>query len=241
MSEKEISDMFFDHFSQDKTTKIGMWLTRTSHLRIFKCTQLTCGCSVLEIGPGRGVFADICLKQGVEYFAIEPNQQMADCLEQRGANVVRAMVPPLPPLDNKFDVAVMISVMEHMNGMGDALEITRQIRRLLKPKGKFVIYSPDYLNWRLNFFNCDFSHNYVTTLRRLRQLLHSAGFKNIKACYVSGPLTGAACFFVTALVSRLPFRLLNALFPNSMVFHKLYKLQLTFLKNVLIFGEKPED
>ena len=29
-----------------------------------------------------------------------------------------------------------------------------------------VISSPDYLNLRLNFFNCNFSHSYITTRRR---------------------------------------------------------------------------
>jgi len=126
-----------------------------------------------------------------------------------------------------------------MNGMQDALQLTGQIRDILNPKGKLVICSPDYLNLRHNFFNCDFSHNYVTTRRRLKQLLLSAGFENIKSCYLSGPLTGFVCFLVTAFISRLPFGLFNGLFPGNKVFYKLYKIQLTFLRKVLILGEKP--
>jgi hypothetical protein len=132
----------------------------------------------------------------------------------------------------------MINVMEHTNSMQDALQVAQQIRGVLKPKGKLVICSPDYLNWRLNFFNCDFSHNYVTTRRRLSQLLINAGFEDIKSCYLSGPLTGFICFLVTALISRLPFGLFNALFPDNKVISKLYKIQLTFLRKVLILGEK---
>ncbi|MCH7557351.1 MAG: class I SAM-dependent methyltransferase [Planctomycetes bacterium] len=233
-------DTFFDHFSrEDKPTKMGMWLVKALSRRIFRYAEIASGTNILEIGPGRGVFADICLEKGIEYCAVEPNQQMAASLEKRGANVIRAMVPPLPEIDRTFDTVVMINVMEHMNSMQDALQISRQIREVLKPKGKFVICSPDYLNWRHNFFNCDFSHNYVTTRRRLKQLLVNAGFENIKSCYLSGPLTGFVCFLVTALVSHLPFGLLNGLFPGNKVFYKLYKIQLTFLRKVLILGEKP--
>ncbi len=232
-------DAFFEHYSRaDKSTKIGSQLARALSRKIFEHAQVASGHSILEIGPGRGLFADICLKEGIEYSAVEPNEQMASSLEQKGANVIRALVPPLPALEKQFDAVVMVAVMEHMNSMSDALQLTRQIKDVLKPKGKFVICSPDYLNWRKHFFNCDFSHNYVTTRRRLGQLLLNAGFENIKSCHLSGPLTGFACFLVAALVSRLPFGMLNAWFPNNKAFYKLYKIQLTFLRKVLIRGTK---
>jgi SAM-dependent methyltransferase len=233
-------DAFFDHFSRgDTPTKTGMKLVKALARRIFRYTQIASGGSILEIGPGRGDFADICLEKGLEYYAVEPNEQMAAALEKRGANIIRAMVPPLPAIDKKFDAVVMLAVMEHMNSMQDALQISQQIKQVLKPQGKFVICSPDYLNWRLNFFNCDFSHNYVTTRRRLKQLLINAGFENIKSCHLSGPFSGFICFLVTAIVSWLPFGFLNAMFANSKLCYKLYKMQLTFLRKVLILGEKP--
>ncbi len=233
------SDAFFEHFSSgDKPTKAGAGLVRALARKIFKYAGVAPGGSVLEIGPGRGDFADICLKAGIEYSAIEANRRMAESLQARGAHVVRAMAPPLPALDRQFDTVVMINVMEHMNDVRDALAITGQIRDVLKPKGKFVICSPDYLNWRRNFFNCDFSHNYVTTRRRLEQLLVNCGFGNIRSCHLSGPVSGLLCFLLSALVSRLPLGLLNAAFPDSKLFYKLYKGQLTFLRKVLIVGER---
>jgi len=231
-------EQFYDHFHQDTPTGAGNWVARAFSKKIFDFIKIEPGQSVLEIGPGRGVFADICLERHIEYSAVEPNRQMADSLRQRGANVVQAMVPPLPSLEKDFDVVVMINALEHMNGMPDALQLTGQIREALKPKGRFVICSPDYLNLRHNFFNCDFSHGYVTTRRRLTQLLLSAGFENIKSCYLSGPLRGFACFLISALAGRLPFGSLNAWFPDNKVFYKLYKMQLTFSRKVLILTEK---
>ncbi len=233
------SDAFFEHFrSGDKPTKAGAGLVRALARKIFKYAGVAPGGSVLEIGPGRGDFADICLKTGIEYSAIEANRQMAESLQARGAHVVRAMAPPLPALDRQFDTVVMINVMEHMNDVRDALAITGQIRDVLKPKGRFVICSPDYLNWRRNFFNCDFSHNYVTTRRRLEQLLVNCGFGNIRSCHLSGPMSGPLCFLLSAMISHLPFGFLNAAFPDSKLFYKLYKGQLTFLRKVLVVGEK---
>jgi phospholipid N-methyltransferase len=233
-------EYFYDHFQQDKPTGVGNRISKAFAEKIFKYAGIEVGRSVLETGPGRGVFADACLKAGAEYYAVEPNRQMAESLEQRGAKVICAIVPPLPEMDKQFDVAVMINVMEHMNSMKDALQITQQIREVLKPKGKFVICSPDYLNYRHNFFNCDFSHSYVTTRRRLKQLLISGGFNNIKSCYLSGPISGVAGMFVSAIVSRMPFGFLNGAFPNSKIFHKLYKMQLTLSRKVLILGEKQD-
>jgi len=233
-------EYFYNHFQQDKPTGFGNRISKAFAGKILKYAGIEAGNSVLETGPGRGVFADICLKEGAEYCAVEPNRQMVESLEKRGADVVCAMVPPLPEMDKQFDFAVMINVMEHMNSMKDAMLITQQIRQVLKPKGKFVICSPDYLNYRHNFFNCDFSHSYVTTRRRLKQLLISSGFTNIRSCYLSGPMSGITGLLISAIISRMPFGVLNAVFPNSRIFHKLYKIQLTLSRKVLILGEKQD-
>jgi SAM-dependent methyltransferase len=237
MSENKKPDTFYDHFSREKPTGIGSWLAKSFSNKIFKYSDIPSRGKVLEVGPGRGIFANICLQQGFEYWAIEPNEQMATALENKGADVIRAKVPPLPALEKKFDITLMVNVMEHMNSMQDALQISQQIKDVLKPKGKFIICSPDYLNLRHHFFNTDFSHNYVTTRRRLQELLISAGFDKIKSCYLSGPFGGLMCFIISTIASRLPFGLFDAWFPDNIVFHKLYKLQLTFSRKVLILGE----
>jgi len=192
--------------------------------------------SVLEIGPGRGEFAELCLAQRMDYHAVEPNAGLADALRRKGAHVVCARVPPLPALDGTFDLVVMVNVMEHMNGLEQALDVSCQIKSVLNPGGKFLIHSPDYLSWRSQFFNCDFSHNYVTTRRRLDQLLMNAGYVDIRSRYMSGPFTGAGAVLLSAFASRLPFGTLEALFPSCPACSRLYKLQLTLSRRVLILG-----
>ncbi len=121
-------DTFFDHFSRDdKSTKMGTRLVKALSRKIFRYAEIASGTNILEIGPGRGVFADICLEKGIEYCAVEPNQQMAASLEKRGANVIRAMVPPLPAIDKEFDAVVMLAVMEHMKTLSYWVYLTRGI------------------------------------------------------------------------------------------------------------------
>jgi SAM-dependent methyltransferase len=229
---------FYDHYSQDKHTRLGGWLVVTVSKRIFEFAQIPKGSSVLEIGPGRGIFADICLNQGVDYWAIEPNEQMAGNLQKRGINVMRNVVPPVPEMGRTFDVVVMNSVMEHMDTMTSALELAKDVYKLLNPGGKFVIYVPDYANWKHHFFIGDFSHNYITTWRRLEGLLISAGFEDINGRYQCTIFSGVLGYLISILASWLPFGWFDTMFPKSKLLHKLYKLQITFLRRVLILGQK---
>jgi SAM-dependent methyltransferase len=231
---------FYEHYHQDKPTKAGARLSVAMCRRVFDFAGVTRGKRVLEIGPGRGPFADVCLGCGVEYVAVEANKAMADSLRSRGAEVVEARVPPLPPLDGKFDFVVMINVMEHMNDMREALQLAGQIREHLNPGGGLVVCSPDYLNLRVHFFNCDFSHNYVTTRRRLAQLFVSAGYGRTRSCYLAGPFSGPLAILLAAGAARLPFGTFHAWAPANRLFAKLYKIQLSLSRKVLIIGENQE-
>ena len=237
--ENKESDAFFDHFSrEDKPTGMGMWLVRALARRIFNYMQAGPGSSVLEIGPGRGAFANICIDNGIDYQAIEPNIKMADALEKQGVKVMRNIVPPFPDTDQSFDIVVMINVMEHMDTMTAALNLTSDIYKRLNPGGKFVIYSPDCLNWRHHFYNGDFSHNYITTFKRLQTLLINAGFKQTKGTYINAMFKGFVCFLSSTLVTWLPFGCLSAMFPKNNLLSKCYDMQITFLRRVLIAGQK---
>ena len=229
---------FYDHYGKNKPTKFGNWLVKRTCQQIFDFAQIKQGKSVLEIGPGRGGFADICLGNGIEYCAIEPNVKMADELEKRKVTVIRDMVPPVPDIGRSFDMVLMNNVLEHMDTMTNALIVSKQIYELLNPGGRFVIYSPDYVNFRYLFFLTDFSHNYITTWKRIEGLLISAGFDTIRARYQNALFKGTSCILTSGLAAWLPFGHLSALFPNNKVLNKLYRFQTPFMRRVLIYGEK---
>lgn len=237
--DRQANETFFDHLGKaDRPTRVGGRLTQLAARRMFRFADTAPRSRVLEIGPGRGDFADLCLACKMDYHAIEPNPQLAAALTERGVHVVGGRVPPLPPLDMKFDLVVMINVMEHMSGMEQALAVAGQVYEVLRPGGKFLIHSPDYLSWRQQFFNCDFSHNYVTTRRRLDQLLLNTGYGEIRSNYMSGPFDGPSSLLLSAVASHLPFGALEAVFPNNKLVSKLFKLQLTFSRRVIVMGRR---
>ncbi|MCU0915293.1 MAG: class I SAM-dependent methyltransferase [Planctomycetes bacterium] len=239
VDEQKTTDAFFDHLRKaQQPTAVGLRFVRRAAAHVLAFAAVPPGSRVLEIGPGRGELAELCLARKMEYHAIEPNAGLADALRQKGATVTCARVPPLPALEGTFDLVAMVNVMEHMSGLEQALDISCQIRQVLKPGGKFLIHSPDYLSWRKQFFNCDFSHNYVTTRRRLDQLLVNAGYEDIRSGYMSGPFSGAGAVLLAAFAARLPFGALEALFPSCPVCSRLYKLQLTLSRRVLIVGQR---
>jgi len=103
MADNEQKGTFYNHLSQDKSTRFGNWRVKNSSKQIFEFAQMQQGCSVPEIDPGQGVSADICLGNGVEYLAIEPNAKMDDALEKRRVNVLRSIVPPIPETGRSFE------------------------------------------------------------------------------------------------------------------------------------------
>jgi len=236
---EHVKKSFFDHYSEGRPTGFGNRLMTSMSSLVFQFAEVEQGMIVMEIGPGRGQFADVCLENGVEYWAIEPNNQMADALQNRGARVIRCVVPPMPEIEQRFDIVVMNNVMEHLDSMTSALTLSRQVCELLNPGGRFVISSPDYANWGKYFFLVDFTHNYVTSYRRIEQLLNNAGFMNIQARYHSGPFVGPIALLLSCLAGWLPFGRLQILFPRNRLYRKLFKLQTPFLRRVLAGGQKP--
>jgi SAM-dependent methyltransferase len=239
MSDTPASDTFFDHFARMKTTKFGEFLVRRLAKRAFKHSGIKKRDSLLEIGPGRGIFAAVCLDNGIDYWSVEANQKMAQDLQRRGANVVTSMVPPIPKFDRTFDVVVMINLLEHMDTMLKALQLVKEAYELLNPGGRIVIMVPDYMNWGKSFFLDDFTHNYVTTWPRLEGLLISASFENVKCSYHNTYFEGLMCVLTSIRVFWLPFAYLHAIFPRNRVFYKLYKLQINLARRVLVIGQRP--
>jgi len=232
---------FFNHFVQARSTFIGDKLSIYTFRRLFESLNVKPSDKVLEIGAGHGDFAKICIEHGAKYWAIEPNEEMACSLEQQGIKVIRCIIPPVPALTEKFDIVVMIDVMEHMDTMTGALDIAKSVYSLLEKNGKFLICSPDYQSFGKYFYLIDFSHNYITSYRRLHQLLVNAGFKTIFGYHYSGPFKGLLCFLISGLVHYLPFAWLSLAIRSSNGFlHKLFKAQIYFLRRVAIIGQKNE-
>ena len=75
------------------------------------------------------------------------------------------------------DVVYADQVLEHMNGIEQARQFTAEALRVLRPGGVLFVVVPDYLKERTFFWDVDYTHNFVTTERRVRQLFNDGGLE----------------------------------------------------------------
>ena len=115
-------------------------------------------------------------------------------------------MPPLPDTDESCDVLYADQVLEHMSGIDTARQLVAEALRVLRPEGVFYIVVPDYLKEREFFWDVDYTHNFVTTERRVRQLLHDGGFEVAEVVRSIGVATGVARDLLAAgaLVVNVP-------------------------------------
>jgi len=228
---------YFDHFAHSPGTPIGKWIKKRSRQRVFAIIEpLLRGpeAAILEIGPGWGELAESFRNAGYHnYTAVEPSKTMREGLASRGFVTKNYLIPDLIETDNSYDVIILADVFEHLNDVHEARLFIAEAARVLQIGGILCILSPDYLHWKSDFFNCDFSHSNVTSVQRTLQLFHNYGFHTLKYVYFSGFLTGMPATLVSHL-GRLGLFFLR----GNAIDSKLYKLKLVFLRRFLIIGAK---
>ncbi|MCX7790859.1 MAG: class I SAM-dependent methyltransferase [Chloroflexaceae bacterium] len=228
---------YFDHFATSPMTGVG----RRILLRIvdqeysFLRKHLNDHRSaILEIGPGRGELADLLIHDGfTNYTAVEPNSLMRESLARKGLRVKNYRIPQIDEADESYDAIVSNDVFEHLNDSNAAQLFISEARRVLRPGGIIYIGCPDFTHWGVDFYNADFSHNNITTVRRTTQLFMNYGLTYVDHTFLSGFVRGRLATVLSLLVRGGMFfvRATN----NE---QKLYKLKLTFLRRFLIIGRK---
>ena len=196
---------FYKSFSEKKLTTYGS--ARRGKIEQHRLALLhrhaTPGGTLYEIGPGHGTLAEQAVEAGWQYTAIEASPLLQEVLKNKGLNVIPAWTPPMPMADATADVVYADQVLEHMRGIDDARQFTAEALRSLKPGGIFFVVVPDYLKERQFFWDVDYTHNFVTTERRIRQLFNDGGFEILHmeraiglATSVKRDLLAAAAVFI---------------------------------------------
>ena len=147
---------------------------------------------LVEIGPGDGSLAARAVEAGWRYRAVEASPALAADLRARGFAVTEAWAPPIPADDASCDVIYADQVLEHMAGVDAARAFVAEGLRALRPGGVLFVVVPDYLKERAFFWDVDYTHNFVTTERRVRQLLYDGGFEIAATVRSIGAATGSA-------------------------------------------------
>jgi SAM-dependent methyltransferase len=238
-----MADEFYRTFSEKKLTTLGgarRGRIERSRLGLLMRHATVPG-RMLEIGPGHGTLAALAVQAGWHYSAIEPSALLVEHLRQQGFEVVEAWTPPIPADDASCDVLYADQVLEHMSGIDAARALTAEARRVLRPGGVFFVVVPDYLKERGFFWDIDYTHNFVTTERRVRQLFYDGGFEVERVVRAIGTATGPLrdALAGAALLANIPG--LDALSRYTGTADLLYKVRKNLFETLSFVARKPKD
>lgn len=199
---------FYKTFSEKKLTTYGG--ARRGRIEQHRLSLLQryrqAPADLVEVGPGHGTLAEQAVAAGFRYTAIEASPLLIEVLRGKGLQVIESWAPPIPVPDASCDVVYADQVLEHMSGIDAARQFTAEALRTLRPGGVFFVVVPDYLKEREFFWDVDYTHNFVTTERRVKQLLNDGGFQLLHVERAIGLATGVArdALAAGALLVNLP-------------------------------------
>lgn len=232
---------FYRTFSEKELTRFGgARRGRIEQARFMMATQSAPPPGdFLEVGPGQGAIADLAVHAGYRYRAVEPSPQLADALAKRGVEVVQAFTPPIPGADESVDILYADQVLEHMSGIDAARAWVAEAMRVLRPGGTLFVVVPDYLKERGFFWDIDYTHNFPTTERRMRQLLYDGGFEVRSTVRSIGLATGLLrdALAGAALLSNLPG--LDALSRHTGTEEMLFKIRKNLFETLAFTATRP--
>ena len=232
---------FYKTFSEKKLTTYGS--SRRGKIEQHRLTLLhrhkPPPGDMFEIGPGHGTLAEQAVEAGWRYTAIEASPMLVDVLRKKGLAVIESWTPPIPIPDASADVVYADQVLEHMSGIDAARQFTAEAFRALRPGGVFFVVVPDYLKERTFFWDVDYTHNFVTTERRVRQLFNDNGFDILHVERSIGVATGLArdALAAGALLVNLPG--LNALSRHTGTEDLLFKIRKNLFETLTFVARKP--
>jgi len=196
------------------------------------------GACFLEIGPGTGLVAEIVTQSGGDYTAVEGNEVLSGNLVEKGFEVVTQTVPPIPFPDNSFDYVFHSHLIEHMPTFVDAFKLTEECVRVVKPGGKLVFAAPDYMRLGKYYWDCDYTHSFVVTERRVGQLLQDSGATVELILRYTEPFSGRIGRYVGVLMQLFPYTFLMDISPFRFLKLFFYKVRATFLQCLFVVAVK---
>jgi len=194
---------------------------------------------ILEIGPGCGFFAKICTLQKMKYCAVEMNAHQTDFLQKEGFDVVSATIPPIPA-GKPVQLIWLSHVLEHAASYTEAKAMLSACYDRVDKDGYVVIIGPDIHHWKTEFWDCDWSHGYPTSLIRVEQLLSETGFSVYRSMHHTSSMTNSFFAWAISVLFRLvPMQLLDYFFYKKLKWRPCHSFMHQFgLRQIYVIGKK---
>ncbi len=138
---------------------------------------------VLEIGPGRGEFAEECAARKWRYFGIEISKSMLNILKKKNVRTIEHRVPPIPFKDETFDLIHASQIIEHFLNYDKFNLFLKECHRTLKKSGILSIVCPNYLSQGRIFYDWDYTHRLTFTRYNLERALQDYDYEIEKFGY----------------------------------------------------------
>ncbi len=196
--------------------------------------------SILEIGPGDGYIAELSRATNQKYLAIEGSASVAKKIRDAGFEVYESYVPPLPSTvpEGKFRCCFLLHVLEHMESPVAAATLVSELSSRLLPGGVLVIACPDYTRWGHYFYDCDYTHSYPVTRRRIAQLFRDQGLEFSFHTVYCGKTFGYHSVPISWIAKLMYWPMLDDLI-GSKKFNDIWNRGfLTFLPNLLSVAKR---
>ena len=139
---------------------------------------------VLEIGSGHGFFLEIMKTNGFDIIGYDiSKEQRKKSKKITNVPVYDVNMSEKISLGNKFDIVISFHTLEHI---ADPITLLKNIKKLLKPKGKILIEVPnsDDFHLKLNRFYKEFywerAHIHYFNPKILKNVIQKSSFKNIR-------------------------------------------------------------
>lgn len=175
----------------------------------FYLSELKEGQVLLDLNAGLDGFYKEPEVEKNEYIALDQNRNVRSFLEKSGVRALDWDVPYIPLNDNSVDYVLSTPFIEHLPTYLEAVELLIEIKRVLKEDGRLLIIVPNYTNLKAIFYE-DYKHTWITTKKRVVDMLMDCGYGVTDTRYTIGwitlkmnPFTSVARFFIAIFLGIL--------------------------------------
>lgn len=170
---------------------IGLWNYIRIANDIKRKRQLSGNAHILDWGCGMGQMTYLMQQRGLQVTSYDvrgPNDALPDVPLSRIFTRIVSQEPTALPFDTaSFDAVLSCGVLEHVDECsqpGNEMKSLREIRRVLKPNGKLLIYQlPQRDAWQeaiIRRYRLGYAHPRRYTAPEIRHMLAETGFNVVR-------------------------------------------------------------
>ncbi len=151
--------------------------------------QMTENQKIVDFNAGtQGIYSLQNGRHHPQYFALEPNTAIGQHLKEQHIPVIDWGLPDLPLKNNSIDLFLSTPFIEHLPSYLDAMNLLIETHRTLKPGGRIILIVPNFMAIKEIFFE-DYKHGWITTRKRMQDMLQECGFQTKSSRYTVGWIT----------------------------------------------------